>query len=356
MRTAYLRKRTASGLYSCTGLGQKRPALGRYFCQYGAVTYDPTMRVLTVLDLLQARERVPAAELARALEVSERSVRRYVARLQDLGVPVESTHGPGASYRLAAGVRPPPLLLSSGEALAVGVGLLAARHLGVAALAPDIDTLRAKLGRGLPAGPRATLNALDALVLDPPTNLAGADAGAIVQLCLAISAGQRVHLRYAALGRPPTERDLDPYAVVRHGGRWFVAGHCHLRGRVQTFRLDRIVEVQPAAGTFTRPPDFDALAFLHRTLALTPARYEVRVRLTLPLAAARGCVPPALAVLEPDGEAASRLHCRVEHLDWFVAWLLELGCPLRIESPPELRAAFADLAARASRLATEGQG
>jgi predicted DNA-binding transcriptional regulator YafY len=320
------------------------------------MTYDPTMRVLTVLDLLQARERVPAAELARTLEVSPRSVRRYITRLQDLGVPVESTHGPGASYRLSPGQRPPPLLLSSGEALAVGVGLLAARHLGVAALAPDIDAVLAKLGRGLPAGPRATLRALDALVLDAPSNLAGADADGIVQLCLAASAGERVHLRYAARERPPTERDLDPYAVVRHGGRWFVIGHCHLRRQVQTFRLDRILEVQPAAGHFVTPPDFRALDFLHRTLALTPARFEVRVRLELPLTRARDCVPPALAVLEPDGETATRLHCRVEQLDWFAAWLLELGCPLSIEAPPELGAAFGDLARRASRLSTEGQG
>jgi predicted DNA-binding transcriptional regulator YafY len=330
--------------------------LGLYFCHHERVTYEPTMRVLTVLDLLQARERVPAAELALALEVSPRSVRRYVTRLQDLGVPVESTHGPGACYRLVPGQRPPPLLLSSGEALAVGVGLLAARHLGVSALAPDIDTVRAKLGRGLPAGPRATLQALDALVLDPPSNLADVDAGAIVQLCLAASAGERVHLRYSARERPPTERDLDPYAVVRHGGRWFVIGHCHLRGQVQTFRLDRILEAKAAAGTFVRPPDFGALAFLHRTLALTPARFEVRVRLGLPLVQASSCVPPALAVLEPDGETATRLHCRVEHLDWFAAWLLELGCPLSIESPPEMRSAFVALATRAQRLAAEGQG
>lgn len=320
------------------------------------MTYDPTMRVLTVLNLLQTRERVPTAELARALEVHPRSVRRYVARLQDLGVPVESTRGPGASYRLAPGQRPPPLLLSPGEALAVGVGLLAARHLGVAALAPDIETLRAKLGRGLPAGPRTTLEALDALVLDPPPNLADADANTVVHLCLAASAGQRVHLSYSASHRAPTERDLDPYAVVRHGGRWFAVGHCHLRGQVQTFRLDRIQEVRDAPGRFVRPPGFDALAFLHRALALTPARFEVRVWLRLPPAEARVCVPPALAVLEPDGEAASILHCRVQELGWFAARLLELGCPLRIDSPPELRSAFADLAARAGRLAIEGRG
>ncbi|WP_045233896.1 helix-turn-helix domain-containing protein, partial [Deinococcus pimensis] len=57
--------------------------------------YDPSMRVLTVLELLQAREEVTGAELARVLEVSPRTVQRYVLRLRDLGLPVTSTRGPG---------------------------------------------------------------------------------------------------------------------------------------------------------------------------------------------------------------------------------------------------------------------
>ena len=41
--------------------------------------YDPSMRVLTVLELLQAHEEVSGADLARRLEVSPRTVQRYVA-------------------------------------------------------------------------------------------------------------------------------------------------------------------------------------------------------------------------------------------------------------------------------------
>ncbi|MCD0176594.1 HTH domain-containing protein, partial [Deinococcus sp. 14RED07] len=55
--------------------------------------YDPSMRVLTVLELLQAHEEVSGADLARRLEVSPRTVQRYVARLQDLGIPVKGRRG-----------------------------------------------------------------------------------------------------------------------------------------------------------------------------------------------------------------------------------------------------------------------
>ena len=65
--------------------------------------YDPSMRVLTVLELLQSREEVTGAELARRLEVSPRTVQRYVARLQDLGIPVEGRRGVGGAYRLKPG-------------------------------------------------------------------------------------------------------------------------------------------------------------------------------------------------------------------------------------------------------------
>lgn len=57
--------------------------------------YDPSMRVLTVLELLQTRGRMSGPELAAHLEVSVRTVQRYVARLQDLGIPVAAARGPG---------------------------------------------------------------------------------------------------------------------------------------------------------------------------------------------------------------------------------------------------------------------
>ena len=81
--------------------------------------YDPSVRVLTVLEILQTRGRVSAADLAARLEVSVRTVQRYVARLQDLGVPVTSTRGRGAVYRLSPTYRWTPLSLNEDEAFVV---------------------------------------------------------------------------------------------------------------------------------------------------------------------------------------------------------------------------------------------
>ena len=50
-----------------------------------------------MLELLQARGRMDGPELARQLEVGERTVRRYVAMLKEMGVPVEAERGGTAS-------------------------------------------------------------------------------------------------------------------------------------------------------------------------------------------------------------------------------------------------------------------
>ena len=55
--------------------------------------YSPTTRVLTVLELLQTHGRMSGVELAARLEVDERTLRRYITRLDELGIPVTAERG-----------------------------------------------------------------------------------------------------------------------------------------------------------------------------------------------------------------------------------------------------------------------
>ncbi len=65
-------------------------------------------------------------ELAERLEVSERTLRRDVDRLRELGYPVDAVRGVAGGYQLQAGAALPPLLLDDEEAVAIAVGLRAA--------------------------------------------------------------------------------------------------------------------------------------------------------------------------------------------------------------------------------------
>src|SRR3712207_4792248 len=98
--------------------------------------YRPSTRVLTVLELLQSYGRMTGPELAERLEVNVRTARRYITMLQDLGIPIEAERGRYGAYRLRPGFKLPPMMFTEDEALALTLGLLAARQIGLAAAAP----------------------------------------------------------------------------------------------------------------------------------------------------------------------------------------------------------------------------
>ena len=79
---------------------------------------SPTSRLLELLELLQTQPLVTGREIADRLDVDRRTVRRDVATLQQLGIPVEGERGVGGGYRLRPGYRLPPLMLSDDEATA----------------------------------------------------------------------------------------------------------------------------------------------------------------------------------------------------------------------------------------------
>src|SRR5687767_13439155 len=84
---------------------------------------DPTARTLRLLALLQARPTWAAAELARRLGASPRTLRRDLDRLRRLGYIVEGRPGPGGHYALRPGRRIPPLLFDQDEVVAVVAAL-----------------------------------------------------------------------------------------------------------------------------------------------------------------------------------------------------------------------------------------
>lgn len=313
--------------------------------------YDPSMRVLTVLELLGARGRMSGRDLAAAMEVSVRTVQRYVARLQDLGVPVEGTRGPGGYYRLKPGFRLPPLMFSSDEALALTLGLEALTFLGLQDVAPATAGAGAKLERVLPEAIRAPVGALrEVLELERPRWVVGTDITLLTCLAAAVHACHRVSLSYADRSGAVSDRVLEPLGVMQQGGRWFLAGYCLLRQGLRLFRVDRIASATVLRETFSRPEDFEMAAFVLDSLAFAPEPWQVVVWLELPPTVAAGRLPGLRAVLEAQADG-TLLRCGADDLEILALRLLMLGCGLEVKTPPELATAFRDVAERAARVA-----
>ena len=224
--------------------------------------YHPTTRVLTVLELLQSHRQMSGPKLAERLEVDVRSVRRYILMLQELGIPIEGERGRYGNYRLRRGFKMPPLMFTEDEALALTLGLLAAKRVGIAMTTPSVEGALAKIDRVLPEAVRERVQAVqETLVLNiGSSELARSAPGSSVVLTFSMATQQekRVWMRYRASQAGETERAVDPYGLIFQAGLWYTIGYCHLRQDLRIFRLDRVLSVEPREESFTRPPGFDA--------------------------------------------------------------------------------------------------
>lgn len=296
----------------------------------------PATRVLAMLELLQARQQLGGAELAERLGVDQRTVRRYAARLTELGIPVTAERGRYGGYRLMPGFKLPPLMFTDDEAAAVVLGLLAAGRLGL----PVTGTASAlaKVQRVLPAALGERVEALRRTLgfTLAPRDAAAPDMSTVLSLAHAAGQRRRVRMRYRSWAGTSSERDLDPYGLVLHSGRWYVTGHDSASGQVRTFRVDRVTAVQPLAEAFEPPAGFDPVRHVVQSLAAVPYAHEVEVVLAAGIEEVRRRVPASVATLTgtPDGVL---LAARAERLDGFAAMLAGLGWAFRIRKPAELR-------------------
>jgi predicted DNA-binding transcriptional regulator YafY len=300
------------------------------------------MRLLAFLELLQDVPVLTGAEAARRLGVDGRTVRRYVEGLQVLGIPVEGQRGVGGGYRLRPGSRLPPLMLDDDEATAVVAGLIATRRMDL----PGVDPALAKVRRVLPATARRRVEALESTLTfaGPRVPVAAAPMGETL-LTLADAARRRRRVRATYL--PPSgssrDRELDPFGVVVHGGRWYLSARAAESGETRTFRVDRLADVTLGAAASPPAEDFDVVAAVARSLARVPYAYGVVVRLEATPEAIRARIPATIAELEADGEATV-LRMRADSLSWVAGLLASLGCPFAILEPDALRAHVRELA------------
>ena len=311
----------------------------------------PTLRVLTVLELLQARGRMSGAELAERLEVDRRTVRRYIAKLEELGIPITAEHGRDGAYMLVAGFKLPPMMFTDDEALALSVGLLASRGLGLGEAAPAVASAQAKLERVMPDKLKRRVSAVDETVtLDLSRPAAAMDNAVLVTLSTAAQTKTRVHMRYrtpqqSLSGGDVSERDFDPYGLAYRGGRWYAVGMCHLRRDVRSFRLDRVQSVEALASYFERPAGFDALEYLKRSVATLPRAHAVEILLETDLQTAQRELFSAFGILEWTGECVL-LRSQADDLSWYAEQLARLPFGFRIVKPAALRTAVATVGKR----------
>jgi len=237
-------------------------------------------RLLNLLLLLQANGRLTAAELAKRLEVSERTIHRDMDALSSAGIPVYAERGIGGGIRLADGYR--KALTQFGEDEIRALFIASANPLADIGLGEGLAKALEKLAGALPAQQRRSAERSRSLIFFDPRrwyqSLAPREHLAVLRR--AVWDDRRITLRYKDSAGKESERIAEPLGLVAKAGVWYLVARKD-NGEMRVFRADRIIAVDVAGGTFERPADFKLDEFWEtwsaRFLASLP-RYHVRVR------------------------------------------------------------------------------
>ena len=216
-------------------------------------------RLVNLLLLLQSRGGLTAAELARELEVSVRTVHRDVEELSAAGVPIFAERGPHGGIRLVDGYRTRLTGMTADEA----EGLFLAGLPGPAAqlgLGTVVASSQLKVMAALPPELRSRASRLvERFHLDASGWFQGhEDVPHLATLAAAVWDGHEVQMLYAR-GQVDVTRTIAPLGVVLKGGVWYVVGL--VDEQIRTYRVSRVLGAEPLETRFERPEGFDLATF-----------------------------------------------------------------------------------------------
>ena len=298
-------------------------------------------RLLRLASLLAARPSWTCGELAVRMAVTDRTVRRDIAKLRELGYTVESDPGPWGGYRLRSGFRLPPLVLDDEEALAVAVGLReAALSSGPGGDQAALAALL-KLRQVLPRRIADRLGEMDAAFVHTPRPDAPPIApGMLLELVAACRRGERVHLSYCDWEGRTTTRDVDPYRLVRTGRLWYFVARDVVRGQWRTFRADRIDQLRPTPHPVELVDPPDPALLVSRAVATGPYSLCATVRLPVSMDEALRLIPSTVGSHRTEGPDTTIVDIGGPDADGLARYLLGLATPLHVLSPEVVRQAL----------------
>jgi predicted DNA-binding transcriptional regulator YafY len=310
---------------------------------------NTSARSLQLLSLLQRRRFWSGADLAERLNVSERTLRRDIDRLRDLGYAIAATPGVEGGYRFEAGAALPPLQFDTDEAVALTVALhtAAGATFGPASSSGLAEASAGALAKIIPVLPpdlRARSEALRSFTEAGTRSGAGDRRGVELAPVLAVigDAAQacrdqlRLNFGYDAGSGANSERYVEPYRLVTLGNRWYLVAFDIDRDDWRTFRLDRMSRLRATRTSFDpRPlPADDLVDYVRSRIRALSFGYRIEVDIALPAEAVVEALG-AWVTAVPKGDR-TLLSFDADRLDWPLMMVSGLDAPFTIVGPPRL--------------------
>ncbi len=221
-------------------------------------------RLLSIMLLLQVHRRVTAKDLAKRLEVCERTILRDMDALSTTGIPVIAERGVGGGWSLLESYQTKLTGLSVAEIQSLFLPR-PERLMADLGLKQEADSAMIKLQASLPAATRQHAEfARQRIFVDPRGwRDPGEGVPCLPVLLDAIWRERQVRFVYRRVMCEASERTGDPLGLVAKGSVWYLVANTG--GEPRTYRVSRIGEVTVLEQPSARPPDFDLAVYWDRS-------------------------------------------------------------------------------------------
>ncbi|WP_408010016.1 helix-turn-helix transcriptional regulator [Pseudalkalibacillus sp. A8] len=224
------------------------------------------VNMLSILWHLKTRKQMTAKKLAEELEISIRTVYRYIDALCASGVPIISNAGHNGGYSLLNEFTKAPLFFNQDEQKA----LIHAAKFAIDAGYPFSEALdeavsKLKMFTNEDQLDHINRHSRGFETIHPP--IEPSLKSTLQDLENSVADSYTLFIIYHKGGETePQSRHIDPYGLVYWKGKWYTVGYCHLRKEIRSFRIDRIRVLSRTEKKFDRPLGFSARSFFLKDL------------------------------------------------------------------------------------------
>ncbi|GGD70475.1 helix-turn-helix transcriptional regulator [Microbacterium murale] len=302
-----------------------------------------TGRTLALLSLLQVRREWSGSELRDRLEVSDRTLRRDIDDLRELGYGIEATRGRHGGYRLGAGAEVPPLALAPDESVAIAVGLRAATGSVVTGMEDAAARALAKLEQSLSPATRQQIAEVEqAMVPLAAGATPDIDLGVVTAAASAIAGRMRLRIDYTRHDGVDVQRVIEPHRIVHTAERWYLIAWVPEHEAWRTLRVDRIRRPVHLREEFPRRdiPDDALREFTTRSITTAPYPYRARLRMHAPAEVVSQHFDPTVAEVVADGDDTSILTAGSRSPEEFALYIGMSGIEFEVLEGDEVREAL----------------
>ncbi|AEV67985.1 helix-turn-helix transcriptional regulator [Acetivibrio clariflavus] len=288
--------------------------------------------------LLQARGKMKLSEIAKALEVDERQVRRYRDCLEQAGIYIEADRGKYGGYKLQNDNLMLGLNISKQEQYSLQLVekyLTDSNHIA----AKDISSLLAKINLISCKKEKEQIDFCNYMSKETISNInLDVERKKFLDIHAAVLSRNKIKMDYNSLNSGKYKRIVRPYHTLQYKQDLYVVGFCELKKEIRDFKISRIEDYEILDEKFPKDESFDPEKFMENCFGIYKGKeYNIKLKIMYPMShIIKEKIWVKNQVITECEDNSIIFKAKMRGLEEIKTWILGMGSNVIVLEPSEI--------------------